>query len=150
LAKPSSTAAGLAAAALHLRDPHVDGSWGFCPLLATTGLYCPGCGGLRAVHDLTDLDLVAAASSNLLLVAVLPLVLLVWSRWMGRAWLGRAWVGGAWLGRAWVGGAWAGRARVGRPQAVALTSTPVLLAGLAVVLGFGVLRNLPPGVWLAP
>ncbi len=39
--------------ALHLRDPHKSGSWGFCPWLVLTGTYCPGCGGLRAVNDLT-------------------------------------------------------------------------------------------------
>ena len=45
---------------LHFRDPHASGSWGFCPWLALTGLYCPGCGGLRAVNDLTNGDLLGA------------------------------------------------------------------------------------------
>ena len=65
---------GLAAAtfALHVRDPHVSHSWGVCPLYVLTGIYCPGCGGLRAVNDLTDGHLGAAASSNLLLVLLDP------------------------------------------------------------------------------
>ena len=74
--------------ALHFRDPHSSGSWGFCPFYALTGLYCPGCGGLRAVNDLTNGDLVGAASSNLVFVALVPLIVLLWVRWTGRAWTG--------------------------------------------------------------
>src|SRR5680860_987871 len=59
---------------LHLRDPHESGSWGFCPWLLLTGTYCPGCGGLRAVNDLTRGDIPAAASSNLLFVGAVPLL----------------------------------------------------------------------------
>ena len=71
---PALAIGGLAAAtvALHLRDPHVSHSWGVCPLYALTGIYCPGCGGLRGVNDLTDGHLGAAASSNLLLVVAIP------------------------------------------------------------------------------
>ncbi len=71
---------------LHLRDPHRGGSWGYCPWLLLTGTYCPGCGGLRAVNDLTRGDLAAAASSNLLLVGSLPLLLVAW--WCRRMLLG--------------------------------------------------------------
>ncbi|MFI2707066.1 DUF2752 domain-containing protein, partial [Nocardioides sp. CER28] len=51
---PLLTVGGLGAAtlALYLRDPHQRGSWGVCPL-SLAGIYCPGCGGLRAVNDLT-------------------------------------------------------------------------------------------------
>ena len=71
---PVLTIGGLAAAtlALHLRDPHVSHSWGVCPLYALTGLYCPGCGGLRGVNDLSNGHVGAAASSNLLLVLAIP------------------------------------------------------------------------------
>ena len=55
--------------ALHFRDPHAAGSWGFCPWLRADRLYCPGCGGLRAVNDLTNGDVLGAASSNLRLRA---------------------------------------------------------------------------------
>ena len=47
---------------------------GVLPVAALTGTYCPGCGGLRAVNDLTRGDLAAAASSNLLFVGSLPLL----------------------------------------------------------------------------
>ena len=79
---------GLATLALHLRGPHVGGSWGICPS-AAMGFWCPGCGGLRAVNDLTHGEVVSAASSNLLLVVLMPfavLALVVWAldRWQGR------------------------------------------------------------------
>ncbi len=63
---------GAATIALHFRDPHEAGSWGYCPFSALTGLYCPGCGGLRAVNDLTNGDVLGAASSNLVFVAAGP------------------------------------------------------------------------------
>lgn len=82
-------ALGVTTVALHLRDPHVSGSWGLCPLFATTGIYCPGCGGLRAVHDLTNGDLLGAAQSNLLFVLALPVILWALVAWVRSAWTGR-------------------------------------------------------------
>ena len=63
LAAPAGlgAAALLTTLALHFRDPHVEGSWGQCPLNLVTGLDCPGCGGLRAVNNLTNFDLAGAA-----------------------------------------------------------------------------------------
>ena len=53
------------------------------------GFYCPGCGGLRAVHDLTHGDVGAALSSNILVTLLIPVVssAAVWlaDRWRGRA-----------------------------------------------------------------
>jgi hypothetical protein len=90
LRAPTLLAAGVLAASvlLHLRDPHRSGSWGYCPWLLLTGTYCPGCGGLRAVNDLTRGDVGAAASSNLLLVGSLPLVAACWSRTVLDRWRG--------------------------------------------------------------
>lgn len=126
LAAPLGAAALVAAAtaALAVRDPHRPGSWGWCPTQVLTHLDCPACGSLRAVHDLTRLDLGAAASSNLLLVVVLPAVLLLWLRRVVAAWRG-------------------GDAT--RPLAV-----PPLawVMGSGVVAVFTVARNLP-GSWLA-
>lgn len=126
LASPlaAGAAAIAAAAALHVRDPHVGGSWGYCPTLLLTGLDCPLCGGLRAVNDLTHLDLVGAASSNLLLVAALPVVLALWMRRLVAGWRGGA---------------------APRPTAVPRS---LWIAGLLVVVVFTVVRNLP-GSWLA-
>lgn len=121
-------AGGVLAASLllHVRDPHRSGSWGYCPWLVLTGTYCPGCGGLRAVNDLGHGDLAAAASSNLLFVVSVPVLL----AWWGRSTWDR----------------WRGVVRRSRPR------RDVLLAvSFAVVaLCFAVLRNTGPGSWLAP
>jgi hypothetical protein len=124
---PGLTIGALTAAtvALHVRDPHTEGSWGICPT-AAMGFACPGCGGLRAVNDLTHGDLLAAASSNLAFVVLLPFLV-------------------AGLG-VWVVARWRGR-RVAVPMSVV---RPVAWAGLALLVAFSVLRNLPAGSWLAP
>lgn len=53
-----------------------------CTFYQTTGLLCPGCGGLRATHALLHGDIVEAARCNLLLVLGLPSALggWVWAR----------------------------------------------------------------------
>lgn len=124
---PAVTVGVLAAAvvALHVRDPHQSGSWGYCPS-AALGLDCPGCGGLRAVNNLTNGDLVGAASSNLAFIVALPFLL----------------VGlGVWVVARWRGTPVRLSARVGRPA---------LYVGVALLVVFTVLRNLPAGSWLAP
>lgn len=85
VAGPVAAAAGIGAlaAALHFRDPHVQNSWGVCPLYAVTGVYCPGCGGLRAVNDLTNLDFAGAFFSNLLVYPIAALLIWLWLRWLG-------------------------------------------------------------------
>ncbi|MDP0400039.1 DUF2752 domain-containing protein [Tsukamurella strandjordii] len=84
-AAPLLTASGVGGLvlALHLRDPHVQNSWGVCSLYAVTGLYCPGCGGLRAVNDLTNFDFAAAFSSNLLIYPIAVLLVWLWAQWLG-------------------------------------------------------------------
>jgi len=127
LRTPLLSAAAVAAAslALHVRDPHVSHSWGVCPLYALTGIYCPGCGGLRGVNDLTNGHVAQAASSNVLLVLALPFAAWFFGRWTYAAWTGREI-----------------RAIPTLPRAVTAT-----LVVVAVV--FTVARNLP-GSWLAP
>jgi hypothetical protein len=124
---PLLSAAALAAAtfALHVRDPHVSHSWGVCPLYALTGVYCPGCGGLRAVNDLTNGHVVQAASSNLLLVLAIPFAAVVFARWTYGAWTGR------------------------EVRPVPVVSKPVATALIVLIVVFTVARNLP-GSWLAP
>lgn len=119
-----TAAGGLAATAVvALVDPHEGGRYPTCPLLALTGLYCPFCGGLRAVHDLTHLDLVGALERNPLVVVVGPLLVLGWLLWAQRAFTGR---------------------RLATPPAALGT---VLVVGLVL---FGVLRNVPGWTWLSP
>ena len=113
-----------ATALLAVRDPHVTGSYGGCPLYALTGILCPACGGLRATHDLAHADLAGAWSMNPLWVLAVPVVIVLWGRWVGFAAQGRR------MGPAPAWAAW-------------------LL--MVVVVGFGVLRNLPAfAPWLAP
>lgn len=114
-----------AVAFLGLRSPHVPGLYPVCPSLALTGLYCPGCGSLRALHDLWHLDLAGAWSMNPLAVLVLPFVVGSWLAWVRRAATGRP--------RRWISPPWV-------PNAV-----------LVVVLAYWVLRNVPAlAPFLAP
>jgi hypothetical protein len=128
LRAPLVTIGTLSAAtlALHLRDPHEQGSWGVCPL-AMLGIYCPGCGGLRAVNDLTDGDVRAAASSNVLVTAAIPVAVVALALWLLRAWRGAP-----------------ARRLPARVQHV------LWWAGAVLALAFMVLRNTPQGAWLAP
>lgn len=120
-------AAGAAmATALAVRDPHVPGAWGSCVFYQATGLWCPGCGGLRAVNDLTHLDVAGALSSNAVAVGLVALLTAGWGLW-----------------------AWAALTRRTLPWHRWVTPVRVY-ALLAVVLGFSVLRNLPGFEALGP
>lgn len=121
LASPLAIGGVVAAAtlALRLRDPHVSGAWGGCPTKLLTDLDCPLCGSLRAVNDLTHLDVGAALSSNLLLVLAVPAILFFWGRRLVACWRGGEAV---------------------RPLAI---PSWVWVAGLVVLTVFTVVRNLP-------
>jgi hypothetical protein len=54
-------------------DPHESGSYPTCPWRALTGLACPGCGSLRALHDLLRGRFLEALDHNAMFVFVLPL-----------------------------------------------------------------------------
>jgi hypothetical protein len=114
-------ATGLIAA----NNPHITGSLGVCPLFAATGLYCPGCGGTRAVYDLAHGDVAGAMTMNPLFTLCVPLLAVLWVRWAMRS-QGvalRPWPFPDWLGFAIPG----------------------------VIVAFTVLRNLPPfAPYLAP
>jgi hypothetical protein len=99
-----------------------------CPLHATTGLWCPFCGGLRAVAALSHGDLVAAASFNVVVIGLLPLLTFWWLLGVRAAWAGRP---HRWL---------------------LLTNRRWLVLG-AVLVAFALWRNLPAaplGAYLAP
>ena len=116
--------AALGTLALRLRDPHASGAWGYCPT-ALIGFDCPFCGSLRAVNDLTHLQLGAAASSNLLLLIALPVVVALWGRRLVALWRG------------------------GAAAAPLVAPRWVWVALIIVVTVFTLLRNLPMGAWLA-
>lgn len=126
LHRPAAVAAAAAATVAYVGavDPNEPGHYPTCPFLAVTGLFCPGCGSLRAVHALAHGDVAAAASSNLLAVlAVVPLAV-IWLGWVRRSWRGIP------------------RDSVAPPL--------VLWALLGLVVVFAVVRNLPLGAALAP
>jgi hypothetical protein len=50
--------------------------WPKCPIYWTTGVYCPGCGGLRATSALLNGDVVAAVNQNIF-VFLAPVLVLV-------------------------------------------------------------------------
>lgn len=121
----TSAGLGLATIALHLRDPHDQGAWGLCPS-AAMGVWCPGCGGLRAVNDLTNGHLLAAASSNLAFVVALPFLVLGFGVWAVDRWRGT------------------------RREVPMSVIRPTAYVVVALVVAFTVLRNLAIGSWLAP
>lgn len=112
--------------ALRLRDPHGAGSWGLCPWHAITGTWCPACGSLRAVNDLTHGDVGAALSSNLLFVLAIPVVAALWIRWTIDSWRGSTRI-----------------VDVARVRSLTV-------GGAAVLVVFWVVRNTTFGAWLAP
>jgi uncharacterized protein DUF2752 len=124
---PGLTIGGLALAtlALRLRDPHEHGSWGLCPS-AAMGFYCPGCGGLRAVNDLTHGEIGAALSSNLLVTLLIPAAIVLLGVWTVDRWRGRS-------------------RHVGWHRL-----RPAVIGYVVVAVGFAVLRNTATGAWLAP
>lgn len=95
-----------------------------CPFHAATGLWCPLCGGTRAVWAAAHGDFSLMMHANALLPAVAALALWSWVAWLGR-----------------VTGWWRAPMPRGRTLAV--------VAG-AVLLSFAVLRNLPGFGALAP
>lgn len=120
----AGAAVAVATALVATVDPHTPGQYGICPSVWLLGVYCPGCGALRATYDLAHLDVAGAWSMNPLWVLAVPVVVLAWVAWLRRAWLGR---------------------RLG-----AMT-TPMWVVPLAVVIGYAVLRNVEAlAPWLAP
>lgn len=123
--------AAAGAVAVQVRDPAVPGSWGpagigLCPLHAVTGLWCPGCGGLRAVADLVDLDVVAAIGHNGPAVLLVVVLAVAWVRWVVDRWQGRP-----------------------APRMIVLSSTASTAVLWSLAL-FTLVRNTPWGAGLAP
>jgi hypothetical protein len=80
--------AALAGGLLFSLDPNQPGHYPLCPFRALTGLDCPGCGSLRALHSLVHGDVVGALDHNALTVLAVPLLVMAWVRWARREWRG--------------------------------------------------------------
>jgi hypothetical protein len=65
---------GAAIVLLRLFDPATSGVFPPCPVRYLTGLYCPGCGSLRAMHALLHGELRRAWAMNPLMIIMLPFV----------------------------------------------------------------------------
>jgi hypothetical protein len=61
-------------ALLFVADPATSGLFPPCPFHAVTGLHCPGCGTLRALHQLLHGNVPAALGLNPLAVILLPVI----------------------------------------------------------------------------
>ncbi len=117
-----ATGAALAGAAVLVaaNDPSAPGSrFPGCVFHAATGLWCPGCGLTRGTHHLLTGDPLAALSSNVFTPFVVAAIALSWLAWALRS-----------FGR---------EVRLLRPA----PSGAVGGAAIALVVVFGVVRNLP-------
>lgn len=105
-------------------DPSQHPFYPVCVFHKTTGLLCPGCGSLRALHQLLHGHWAAALRFNALLISSLPVA-------------------------AWLFGRFA--ARKLKDPAATLVIRP-LWFWCAVMIAFGILRNMPFAqlAWLAP
>jgi hypothetical protein len=112
-------AAGVGSAAvLFFFDPSRHGFYPLCMFHRLTGWDCPGCGGLRATHQLLHGHLGEALRLNALVVLAVPVLMALAWRWL------------------WV------RVRGRRVPPKPLATLWIWLL-LAVMLGFGLARNLP-------
>lgn len=132
LRMPVAAAVGAVAAAGWLRHTGgvdvLPGGLASCPLHASTGLWCPFCGGLRCVAAVSHGDLAAAASLNVAVLLLLPVLAGWWGLALRSAWHGEA------------------------EEVPRVTNRVWLWVGLALVL-FTLWRNVPSwplAAWLAP
>ena len=103
-------------ALLFVFNPAQNSFYPFCVFYKVTGLQCPGCGGLRAAHQLLHGHFITAFRFNPLVVGALPFLLLL-------------------LVRRW----WRGP---GEPASHRTMARWAWIA-FAVLVGFWILRNLP-------
>ena len=91
LLRPGLVVAGLVASTAYVAavDPNEPGHYPLCPTYAVAGVYCPGCGMLRATHAVTHGDLGTAMERNPLAVPILLGVAAVLLLWLRSAWTGR-------------------------------------------------------------
>ncbi|MDO0928169.1 DUF2752 domain-containing protein [Streptomyces sp. TG1A-8] len=126
LAVPAALLAAVAGAFAYVGavDPNRPGHYPVCPLYRLTGLYCPGCGGLRSAHALVHGDLLGALRDNAAGVAAYAGFAVLWTVWVVRA-------------------------VRGRPVRLEAGRTQMWVVGVSLLV-FTVVRNSPAGSWLHP
>lgn len=85
LAGPVAASFALGAAAVYtaVANPYHAGFFPACIFHAATGTWCPGCGGLRATHELLNGDVGAAIGMNPVVVfVILPLIIFAMGWWL--------------------------------------------------------------------
>jgi len=91
LAAAFAVAGMVALGVLFFFDPANSQLFPPCPIHWCTGLYCPGCGSLRAMHLLLQGNLMGALEMNPLMVISLPIMALLvirprWAYFKGLPW----------------------------------------------------------------
>ena len=92
-------------------------------ITAILGIDCPGCGLMRGCHDLVTGNVAGALDHNALLVVIVPLLAVLWFRWLARSWRGE-------------------RPAVTYEQF--RRRNVIMIVAMVGVLAFGVVRNLVP------
>jgi hypothetical protein len=116
-----------AAVVLFLFNPKDGGIFPPSPFRLLTGLYCPGCGTLRGLHQLLHGHLMAALDLNPLMVVASPYLIYSYACYVSPVFF--------------------------RRKLPRLSIPPQWIKGiLVVILAYWVLRNIPvfPFSWLAP
>lgn len=123
----SGTSLAGAALVVAANDPAApDSRFPACVFHELTGWWCPGCGLTRGAHALLRGDLLSALSSNVFTPLVIAAIALSWWAWTRRVW---------------------GRTPWRWPITMPRSAGPALFA---VVVAYGVIRNLPGLSALAP
>ena len=126
LVRPGLVAAAVAAGTAYVWavDPNQPGHYPLCPTYAIAGIYCPGCGMLRATHDLAHLDVAGAFARNPLALPIYLGLVLLFARWVVARWRGEQlrWDPPRWM-----------------PAALAVA-----------FVAYTVARNVPGWTWLSP
>jgi hypothetical protein len=123
---PASVLGGVLAGVTYVAmvDPHQPGRYPVCPTFALAGFYCPGCGMLRATHDLATGDVAGSLARNPLAIPLYVAAIALFALWVLRRWQGRQleWTPSRWL-----------------PAALAISFVVYTVA-----------RNIPGWTWLSP
>jgi hypothetical protein len=121
----AATAVGAATVFVGAVNPNEPGHYPTCPFLMITGLYCPGCGGLRTVYALVHGDPVTALGLNPFIVVMVPVLVVLWGRWVLRSWRGESF----------------------NSKSI---HTSYIWIFLVLMIAFWIVRNVPFGEFLAP